>query len=169
MIDSHAGKERLVRRRSTLHGPVPQEAYKLTRQVGFADPKFIDFATNGEMGIRLSDASKDDGAGLEGRDDRSLFEGNGSQIILRLHVRFSVHTVSPSVDHLPLQASWMYTLEFKGATCGTFPVGFDLTIVPDPHHRLQEDTSIDHTNEVGRGSGKELDQVHRGAFTELLS
>jgi len=68
--------------------PVPQEAYKPTRNhAGFAGSEVIRFVVDGEEGIRLSEALEANGVGFEGRDDRSLFQGDRLQIILRLHVR----------------------------------------------------------------------------------
>ena len=63
-----------------------QEAYKSTRHhAEFAGPNVIRFVVDGEEGLRLSDASAGNWEGFEGRDDRSLFEGNRAQIIIRLH------------------------------------------------------------------------------------
>ena len=46
----------------------------------------IEFVVNGQAGIRLSDALKGNWAGLEDRDNRSLFKGSGPQISLRVLV-----------------------------------------------------------------------------------
>jgi hypothetical protein len=54
------------------------------RQAGFTGSDVIEFAVNGEKGIRLSNALEDNWVGFEGRDDRSLFDR--PQIIIRLHV-----------------------------------------------------------------------------------
>lgn len=56
-----------------------------------AAPGNIEFVVDGERGIRLSDVLEENWVGLEGRDDRSLFEGTRLQIILRLHVRRSLN------------------------------------------------------------------------------
>lgn len=58
-------------------------------------PEVVEFVVNGEPGIRLSDASDGNWVGLEGRDDRSLFEGERVQIIVRLHVSLSTNTHHP--------------------------------------------------------------------------
>jgi hypothetical protein len=74
------------------HQPVsrklaPQEIYKTARQqAGFRSAGVIEFAVDGKEGIRLSDALEGNWKGFEGRDDRSLFEDDRHQIILRLHV-----------------------------------------------------------------------------------
>lgn len=73
-----------ARGRSTLH-PLPQVPYRSMRHQ--AAPGVIEFVVDGERGIRLSDVLEGNWVGLEGRDDRSLFEGTRLQIILRLHVR----------------------------------------------------------------------------------
>ena len=81
----------MTSQRPTPRGPVPQETYKPTRrQAAFVGPSIIEFVVDGVEGIRLSDASEGKWAGFEGRDDRSLFEGNRLQIIIRVHVRHSV-------------------------------------------------------------------------------
>jgi len=79
---------------------VRQERYKPTQQhAEFAGPNLITFVVNGEEGIRLSDASAGNWEGFEGRDDRSLFEGDRAQIIIRLHVRYTVGVyITYSVD-----------------------------------------------------------------------
>jgi hypothetical protein len=74
------------------HQPVsrklaPQEIYKTARQqAGFRSAGVIEFAVDGKEGIRLSDALEGNWKGFEGRDDRSLFECDRHQILLRLHV-----------------------------------------------------------------------------------
>jgi hypothetical protein len=68
----------------------PQEIYKPARQKTiFESPGVVEFVVDGKEGIRLSDALGGDWGGLEGRDDRSLFEGDRLQILLRLNVRNS--------------------------------------------------------------------------------
>ena len=63
-------------------------AYKPTKHhVEFTGFNVIEFVVGGEGGIRLSDASEGNWAGFEGRDDRSLFEGDRLQIIIRINVR----------------------------------------------------------------------------------
>jgi len=75
-------------RRLTPRGPVRQDTYKLTRRrAEFEGSDVIRFVVNGEEGIRLSDALEGNWEGFEGRDDRSLFEGNRLQIMIRLQVR----------------------------------------------------------------------------------
>ena len=65
----------------------PQESYRPTpHHAGFTGSGTIKFVVNGEDGIRLSDASEGNWVGFEGRDDRTLFEGERLQIIIRLHV-----------------------------------------------------------------------------------
>ena len=74
---------------------VPQETFKAARQQKERwDPQVIEFSVYGKKGIRLSDASEENWAGLEGRDDRSLFGEGRNQIMVRLHVRLPtiVHT-----------------------------------------------------------------------------
>ena len=77
------------------HQPVsrklaPQEIYKPARQkTGFESPGVVEFVVDGTEGIRLSDALGGNWGGLEGRDDRSLFEGDRLQILLRLNVKNS--------------------------------------------------------------------------------
>ena len=71
-----------------------QETYKLARRhEEFEGSNIIKFVVNGEEGIRLSDALEGNWGGFEGRDDRSLVEGDRLQIILRIQVRdlTSVH------------------------------------------------------------------------------
>lgn len=73
---------------------IPQVPYQTARQqAGFTGHATIEFIVNGERGIRLSDALEKNFGGLEGRDDRSLFDDSRVQIILRLLVRhmFDVH------------------------------------------------------------------------------
>ena len=74
--------------RPTPRDPARQESYKLTRRhAEFEGSDVIRFVVNGEEGIRLSDALEGNWEGFEGRDDRSLFDGDRLQIILRLQVR----------------------------------------------------------------------------------
>jgi hypothetical protein len=69
---------------------VPQETYKTARkQKELGGSRVIEFHVYGEKGIRLSDALGKDCVGLEGRDDRSLFEEDRAQIMIRLHVSLS--------------------------------------------------------------------------------
>ena len=66
---------------------IPQVTYKATRQQKELEgPRTIDFSVYGEEGIRLSDALEENWVGFEGRDDRSLFEEDRVQIMIRLHV-----------------------------------------------------------------------------------
>jgi len=75
-------------RRPTPRGLIIQETYKLTRRCAeFEGSDVIRFVVNGEEGIRLSDALEGKWGGFEGRDDRSLFEGDRLQIMIRLQVR----------------------------------------------------------------------------------
>jgi hypothetical protein len=67
------------------------------RQAQFAGSDVIEFVVDGKEGVRLSDALEGNWTGLEGRDDRSLFDGDRPQIIIRLHVRFSL-SVSPTLN-----------------------------------------------------------------------
>src|SRR6266478_6227610 len=70
---------------------VPQETYKPARRHGeFAGSNAIKLVVDGVEGIRLSDASEGNWVGFEGRDDRTLFKGDRSQVMVRLHVRRSV-------------------------------------------------------------------------------
>ena len=74
-----------------LHHIVSQVTYKPKRLGESQGPKVINFVVDGVDGIRLSNALKDNWAGFEGRDDRSLFgKDRRSQIILRLQVMLSV-------------------------------------------------------------------------------
>jgi hypothetical protein len=67
---------------------VSQVLYRAARkQAEFLGPTAIEFIVNGENGIRLSDALDKNFAGLEGRDDRSLFDDGRAQITIRIHVR----------------------------------------------------------------------------------
>ena len=69
---------------------VPQVIYRPTRHpTNFVKSKIIKFVVNGKEGICLSNASEGDWVGFEGGDDRSLFEGDRLQIMIRLHVRHS--------------------------------------------------------------------------------
>ena len=79
MTENHAEKERspIQRLPPTVHCFVPQEPYKSTRP---ASPKVIEFVVNREVGIRLSDALAGNWANFEGRDDRSLFDGDRLQL-----------------------------------------------------------------------------------------
>jgi len=80
-------------RRPTPRVPAPQETYKPAQHhAEFAGSNVIEFVVDGREGIRLSDASEGNWVGLEGRDDRSLFEGDRLQIIFRLHVRHPIAT-----------------------------------------------------------------------------
>lgn len=98
MTENHAEKERspIQRLPPTVHCFVPQEPYKSTRP---ASPKVIEFVVNREVGIRLSDALAGNWANFEGRDDRSLFDGDRLQIIIRLQVGLSVCIHKRRVDH----------------------------------------------------------------------
>jgi hypothetical protein len=64
------------------HQPVscdvaPQERYKPTCQkTGFESPGVVEFVVDDKEGIRLSDAPGGNRGGLEGRNNRSLFEGD---------------------------------------------------------------------------------------------
>ena len=72
---------------------ISQVPYQPARQQAGFTGATIEFIVNGERGIRLSDAFEKNFEGLEGRDDRSLFDDRRVQIILRLLVRhmFDVH------------------------------------------------------------------------------
>ena len=88
------GRERpQARQQPAPRGPVPQEIYKPARyRAEFGGSNVVEFVVDGEKGIRLSDALEGNWVGFEGRDDRTLFEGDRQQIILRLHVRHLVPT-----------------------------------------------------------------------------
>ena len=78
--------------RPTTRGPACQKTYKLTRRhAEFEGSDVIRFVVNGEEGIRLSDALEGNWKGFEGRDDRSLFDGDRLQILIRLQVRDPVN------------------------------------------------------------------------------
>lgn len=94
VADDSVGNEHPAHSWPILHGLVPQETYRPARQARLIDSRIIYFIVNGEMGIRLSDASKGNWMGFEGRDDRALFEGNRTQIMLRLLVRLPVDDIS---------------------------------------------------------------------------
>lgn len=69
---------------------MPQETYKTARkQRELGGSQVIEFYVYGERGIRLSDALGQNWAGFEGRDDRSLFDDDRVQIMIRLHVSLS--------------------------------------------------------------------------------
>lgn len=73
----------------TLRTLVPQKVYIPPRQQReLGGSQTIEFSVRGGSGIRLSDALEGRWAGLEGRDDDSLFGDDRTQIMLRLHVRF---------------------------------------------------------------------------------
>ena len=63
--------------------------------MGFVGSNVIKFVVDGEEGICLSDASKGNWEGFEGCDDRSLFEADRLQIIIRLQVSHSVNAYQP--------------------------------------------------------------------------
>ncbi|KAF9649965.1 hypothetical protein BDM02DRAFT_3112728 [Thelephora ganbajun] len=66
---------------------VPQETYKPPRrQAEFSGSDAIVFIIDGKEGIRLSDASEGNWEGFEGGEDRSLFDGNRLQVMIRLHL-----------------------------------------------------------------------------------
>ena len=73
-------------RQLTIRHPISQEAYVPTRLAGFSGSDVIKFIVNGEEGIRLFDALKENWMGFERWDDRSLFEGDRLQVIIRLQV-----------------------------------------------------------------------------------
>jgi hypothetical protein len=88
-----------VHRQLTPRYPVFQEAYIPTRLTGFSGPDVIEFVVNGEGGIRLLDALEGNWMGFERWDDRSFFEGDRPQIIIRLQVRLlSVFATINSID-----------------------------------------------------------------------
>ena len=91
VVESYPGEDHDVlhythKRSTPVHSPIFQEIYKPTRR---ADPKVIEFIVKGEVGVRLSDALEGNWVGFGGRDDRSLFDGDRHQILIRLHVRLS--------------------------------------------------------------------------------
>ena len=93
MAGGRSREERPVaQRQPTLQHPVPQEAYKPTKQKKLEGLEVIEFIVNGKEGLRLSDASEENWVGLEGRDERSLFGKGRPQITIRLHVRLPVVT-----------------------------------------------------------------------------
>lgn len=61
----------------------------------------------------------------------------------------------------------MSTLAFEGEACGTCIVGVDFTVVTGLYDRLHQQASTSHTDEVGHRSGKECQEVHRGAFEDV--
>jgi len=66
---------------------MPQETYKTARkQKELGGSRIIEFYVCSQKGIRLSDALGRNWAGLRGRDDRSLFDDDCAQIMIRLHV-----------------------------------------------------------------------------------
>lgn len=68
---------------------MPQETYKISRkQKELGGSQVIEFYVYSEKGIRLSDALGKNWAGLRGWDDRSLFDDNCAQIMIRLLVSF---------------------------------------------------------------------------------
>ena len=69
---------------------MPQKAYKAARgQKELGGSRVIEFYVCGEKGIRLSDALEKICAGLDGRNNRTLFRNDRTQIMIRLHVRLS--------------------------------------------------------------------------------
>ena len=77
-----------IHQRSTPRHLVSQVPYQSARrQPEVIHPNPIRFVVGGEEGIRLSDALDGNWTGFEGRDDRSLFEGDRPQIIFRFQVR----------------------------------------------------------------------------------
>ena len=80
-------------RRQTLRHQVSQVPYKPARRpTNAVASDDIEFVVDGERGIRLSDALEEHWVGLRGRDDRSLFECDRLQIMLRFQVRRSLVT-----------------------------------------------------------------------------
>ncbi|KAF9779827.1 hypothetical protein BJ322DRAFT_344683 [Thelephora terrestris] len=69
------------KQRRPILRPVPQVAYRSMRHQ--TAPCTIEFFVNGKRGICLSDALEGNWVGLEGRDDRSLFEDGRLQIMFR--------------------------------------------------------------------------------------
>ena len=65
-----------------------QVAYKpARRQKGLEGTRVVEFYVYGEMGIRLSDVLRENWEGLEGRDNRTLFDDDRRiQIMIRLQV-----------------------------------------------------------------------------------
>jgi hypothetical protein len=84
--------------------------------MGFAGSDIIEFVVGGEEGIRLSDASEGNWTDFEDRDDRSLFEEDRLQIIIRLHVRLPASTHHGSDQLILLIAHRMFALALKGET-----------------------------------------------------
>ena len=85
--EDHNSEERpQVHRQLTIRHPVSQEAYVPTRLAGFSGSDIIKFVVNGEEGIRLFDALNENWMGFERWDDRSLFDGDRLQVIIRLQV-----------------------------------------------------------------------------------
>ena len=83
---------------------VPQESYRAPGQPrNFGNTNPIEFIVNGEEGIRLSDVSEDKWVGFEGGDDRSLFEGERLQIMIRLHVRLVRCALIPLMLNFPFK------------------------------------------------------------------
>ena len=66
---------------------MPQVTYKTARkQRELGGSQVIEFYVYGERGVRLSDALGQNWAGFERRDDRSLFDDDRVQIMIRLRV-----------------------------------------------------------------------------------
>lgn len=71
-------------RQPTRRNLVSQVPYKCVRHP--PTPSTIEFIVDGESGARLSDVLEGNWTGFEGRDDRSLFGSDRSQIFLRVHL-----------------------------------------------------------------------------------
>ena len=85
---SGGGEDSRTHKGLTMRKLVPQNTFKPTRrQKELWDSQIIEFSVRGEKGLRLSDASGGNWAGFNGKDDRSLFEDDRLQVLVRLHVR----------------------------------------------------------------------------------
>jgi len=86
------------------HKMAPQELYKATRHLtGFGESDIIEFIVDSEEGICLSNASEDNWVGFKGGDDRSLFEGDRLQIMIRLHVRLGRCVPTSLMSNFPFK------------------------------------------------------------------
>ena len=128
---------------------IRQEPYSpATRQMEFTDSGPIEFIVNGKNGIRLSDALEGNVAGLEGRDDRPLFEGNRAQIIIRLQVSLhSAYIIGPNLFFKPIGCSrWHKKVRFAELSS----VLTEPTRTLDQHHGLHRQEPTNSESKVGR-------------------
>ena len=88
-----------------------------------------------------------------GRDDRSLFKGNRSQIIIRLQVRYLPKPINTSKP--PSLVRRVFTLAFEGKIYNSILALVGLTYVTGPYQGLYRTTQRDCENEVGQRSCQE--------------